>query len=125
MVTDQQRKQRGRSGETLAKGYLLDKGYQFIRQNYHSRFGEIDLIFYDKTHKEYMFVEVKMRTNDEYGGALESVTPAKLKKVYYTGIDFLKSVKRDKSRSRLDAVCIDIQEKDVVIEHYENLSFYK
>ena len=34
----------GDRGESLALSFLLNKGYQTVSRNYHSRYGEIDLI---------------------------------------------------------------------------------
>ncbi len=46
----------GAWGEEKAARFLMDQGYHIIQRNYHSRYGEIDLIAEDE---EYLiFVEV-------------------------------------------------------------------
>ena len=49
----------GKMGERYVLQMLLEQGYTFIDANYHSRFGEIDIIV--KDNKYIVFVEVKTR----------------------------------------------------------------
>ena len=53
-------KEFGDRGEYLAKIFLERKGFIFIRANYRTRHGEIDLIMQEND--EIVFVEVKTRT---------------------------------------------------------------
>jgi len=67
----------GKEGEDEAVKYLEKKGYRIIERNFLCRQGEIDIIALDK---EYIvFVEIKTRTNTEYGLPSESVTEKKIK----------------------------------------------
>ena len=50
----------GKFGEDFTAKYLKAKGYKILAQNFHSRFGEIDIIAQNKT--TIAFVEVKTRT---------------------------------------------------------------
>ncbi|HEX2938068.1 MAG TPA: YraN family protein [Ruminiclostridium sp.] len=52
----------GRLGEEAAVKFLNDKGWTVIEQNYHSRFGEIDIIAQETGY--IVFVEVKTRLED-------------------------------------------------------------
>lgn len=52
-------------GEALVADYLREKGYKLAAHSYHCRFGEIDLIAWDKS--VLCFVEVKTRTNTQMG----------------------------------------------------------
>lgn len=52
-------KQRGDRGEALVADYLRQKGFIISTRNYHSRFGEIDVIA--ENAKLILFVEVKLR----------------------------------------------------------------
>jgi len=47
----------GKKGEDAATDYLLSKGYQILKTNYRSRFGEIDIVARDAD--TVIFVEVK------------------------------------------------------------------
>ena len=65
----------GRKGEELTCRYLKKNGYQILERNYKTPVGEADIIAYkDGT---YCFVEVKTRTQDEYGHPAEAVDKAK------------------------------------------------
>jgi putative endonuclease len=66
---------RGVAAETLAASFLLSRGLVIAQRNYHCRFGEIDLIARDGT--TLVFVEVRQRRSERYGGAAESITAAK------------------------------------------------
>ncbi len=72
----------GRWGEALCAEYLRKKKYKLVAVNYHSRFGEIDLIAETKTH--IVFCEVKLRKNDRYAKAYEYVTASKQRKIKTT-----------------------------------------
>ena len=69
----------GKWGEGIAAEYLRKKRYQIVAANFHTRFGEIDLI---ATKKDVIaFVEVKLRKNDAYGRACEFVSAEKQRKL--------------------------------------------
>ncbi len=61
----------GQQAERWAAHYLQQQGLQLITQNYHSRFGEIDLIMKEKN--GLVFVEVRQRSHSDYGGAIASI----------------------------------------------------
>ncbi len=65
----------GHWGEACAADYLRRKHYKIIACNYHTRFGEIDLIAQQKS--MVVFVEVKTRRNENYAQAREFVTNRK------------------------------------------------
>ncbi len=48
---------KGRIGEDIAEAYYRFKGYQVVDRNFHSHFGELDLILKRKSNLK--FVEVK------------------------------------------------------------------
>lgn len=80
-------REKGKSGEDIAAKFLEDKGYEIKDMNYHSRYGEIDII---AIYKNYIcFVEVKQRKNAKYAEAREFVTPSKQKKIIQTALMWL------------------------------------
>ena len=83
------KKQIGKNGEDIATDFLIEKGYQIIERNFNCWWGEIDIIALDKN--EFVFVEVKTRSNKNYGEASEAVNTQKKKHLwkaieYYTYI---------------------------------------
>lgn len=66
---------RGAESETRALNHLRRQGLQPLDRNYRSRRGEIDLIMLDRAREgeTLVFVEVRYRERDGYGGALESI----------------------------------------------------
>ncbi|MEG0050724.1 MAG: YraN family protein [Terrisporobacter sp.] len=71
--------EKGNLGEEIALKYLLSKGGKIIEKNYRTKIGEIDLIA--KINGELVFVEVKSRSNINYGYPCEAVNCKKRKKI--------------------------------------------
>ena len=77
----------GRAGEDYAAEWLICHGYTIVARNYHSRFGEIDIV---ATNASYIvFVEVKTREQGAVVPPLEAVTKAKQRKLLLTAQQFL------------------------------------
>ena len=73
-------KSKGNKGEDLAEKILKDKGYEIIERNYrYGKTGEIDIV--SKIEKTFVFVEVKTKTNLEYGQPEYSVTKNKFRQM--------------------------------------------
>lgn len=79
---------KGAGGEILAARFLRDKGYTLLAGNYHTRFGEIDIIAQNKHY--IVFVEVKARSEDALYVPREAVTAAKQNKIIRSAALFLK-----------------------------------
>ena len=76
------KKQIGKEGEDIAEKYLLANGYKIIDRNFYARQGEIDIIAKQKN--EWVFIEVKTRTNDIYGKPIDAVDSIKQKHLIKT-----------------------------------------
>jgi putative endonuclease len=67
--------QKGRLGEEIAQDFLIKKGYQILEKNYRYKRSEIDLIaLYNGT---VIFIEVKLRKNENFGFPEEFVSKRK------------------------------------------------
>lgn len=77
----------GKAQEAKAARYLRAQGLRLLCRNFHSRFGEIDLIMADSG--VLVFVEVRYRRGGQFGGAAASVTAAKQKKIRLTAACYL------------------------------------
>ena len=66
--------------EAIAAKHLAQKRLMLLEQNYHSRFGEIDLIM--RHQNTLVFIEVRQRSSNRFGGALASVDQRKQQKSF-------------------------------------------
>lgn len=112
----------GAFGEQLAEKYLIGKNYYILARNYHSRFGEIDLIASDG--QSIVFVEVKTRTQHQFGTPLEAITRHKLSKIVKTSQFYLSQRNLHNQPYRFDAieVILNSSEKPIV-NHLMNITF--
>ena len=94
---------RGRRAEELAAAYLQQKGLALVERNYRCRYGEIDLIARDGA--TLVFVEVRMRSADRYGGAAGSITAAKRARLLRAARHYLARV-RPAPACRFDALLV-------------------
>jgi putative endonuclease len=94
----------GDKHEDRALDYLQSRGLVLQSRNYHSRHGEIDLIMRDG--ETLVFVEVRYRKSNRFGGAVLSITPAKQRKIALTALQYLQKHKKTESPCRFDAVAI-------------------
>ena len=72
----------GAWGEVLAADYFRRKRYKLLSTGYRCRFGEIDLIVSNR--KYLVFVEVKLRKNDQFASAAEYVEIRKQRRIRTT-----------------------------------------
>ncbi len=107
----------GSQKENLAISYLKNKGYKIIKQNFYTKFGEIDVIAKDGN--TLVFIEVRSRSYDNLGLPEESINKAKQKKIIKTAKIFLNSFNIDYNEIRFDVIAI-LNEN---INHIEN-AFY-
>ncbi|OBG73733.1 MULTISPECIES: YraN family protein [unclassified Mycobacterium] len=71
----------GALGEALAVDHLTRLGLRILHRNWRCRYGELDVIACDDTTRTVVFVEVKTRTGDGYGGLAHAVTPRKVRRL--------------------------------------------
>jgi putative endonuclease len=71
----------GALGEQLAVDHLKSSGLRVLMRNWRCRYGELDVIAADDAAHTVVFVEVKTRTSDQFGGVAEAVTPLKVRRL--------------------------------------------
>lgn len=128
----QTRKQRiGKWGETVAAYYLEQRGYRVLARNVRTGRGEIDLIARQEgappRGNVLVFVEVKTRTNDQFGLPEEAVDERKLEHLFRAAEAYLEEhTEMTGQEWRIDAIAIQgkpgEKAEDVHIEHFENIS---
>ena len=97
-------KQTGQQGEEQAAQFLVKKGYKILARNFSTPQGELDIIAcYQKT---LVFVEVKARAYEAFGGPLAAVTLAKQKRLALAAQQYIKMKSPKFDRIRFDVICI-------------------
>lgn len=71
----------GALGEQLAVDHLATLGMTVLARNWRCRWGELDIIATETDRSALVFVEVKTRTTNEFGGIEEAVTPEKARRL--------------------------------------------
>lgn len=109
----------GKFGEEEAKQYLEQQGYKILDRNFSCKRGEIDIIALDK--KEIVFVEIKSRTNQEFGLPAEAVTKKKIEHILKTAEYYLYIRNLQNEPTRIDVIEIFIQNKLIKINHLKQV----
>jgi putative endonuclease len=113
----------GRIGEEIARNFLTQKRYLIKKQNFRKQWGEIDLVAFDKTTQETVFVEVKTVNQKSQANILpeEQLTPAKIRKLKKVILSYLAEVKLENKPWRLDLIAIELTDSQPIIRHYTNI----
>ncbi len=97
------RSSKGKAAEQIACDYLIRQGLQLIEKNFHSRQGEIDLIM--RHLDTLVFVEVRYRKNQDFGGAVESITATKQARIRHTALYYMQKQGRE-FNARFDVIAM-------------------
>jgi putative endonuclease len=81
----------GQTAESRAAAFLQVNGLKLVARNWRCRFGEIDLVMQDGA--TLVFVEVRLRSRSDFGGAAASVTPAKQRRLLAAARQYLATLK--------------------------------
>ena len=110
----------GELGEKLARGFLEKKGYKIIEKNYRCKEGEIDIVAEFK--KSLIFVEVRTKTNNEFGAPEESVDLNKMNKMVNSAFSYLNNHNALSRNWRIDFIGIELMTDGKVkrMNHIEN-----
>jgi putative endonuclease len=98
----------GALGEQLAVDYLTAAGLGVIERNWRCRYGELDVIAVDPAERVVVFVEVKTRTTDLFGGVAEAVTPQKVRRLRRLATLWLAGQDERFAQVRIDVVGVRI-----------------
>jgi putative endonuclease len=114
------RKEIGALGEKLARDFLKKRGYHIIETNYRCPRGEIDIV---ARHQECLvFIEVRTKTNLNFGTPEESISNAKKAKMRVTAAFYLHTRDKLPKSWRIDFVAVEVNDNGRVrrIEIFEN-----
>lgn len=93
--------------EQFAKQYLIGQGLSFVDENIHCRQGEIDLIMQETN--TLVFIEVKYRKNNNFGGAIAAVSASKQRKIKHCATFYLHKMKLKEYNTpcRFDVIALE------------------
>lgn len=106
----------GRKGELFAAEYYKKLGYSITAVNYHSRYGEIDLIA--ENENEIVFCEVKTRNEKTCTLPSDAVDFKKQERITLTALKFIEKNDSDKML-RFDV--FEVWQKDRRIYKFNNI----
>jgi len=106
-VTTLSRQELGALGEQMAVVHLQSLGLRILQRNWRCRYGELDVIAADSEHTV-VFVEVKTRTGDGFGGLEHAVTPQKVRRLRRLAALWLAGQDGGWSNLRIDVVGVRI-----------------
>ncbi len=110
----------GALGERLARTKLEDAGLTIVETNWRCARGEIDIVAQDGA--EWVFVEVKTRTNDKFGTPEDSITPKKKQRMALVGEHYIDTHDIDAAwRIDLVAITFDASRTLQRITHYPDI----
>ena len=101
---------RGGPAEDLAAAFLERQGLRILERNYRCRFGEIDLVA--RSGELLVFVEVRARTSEAFGGAASSITATKRRRLVAAARHYLATHRADRA-CRFDVVLVRGAEQQV------------
>lgn len=110
---------KGKAGELQASQHLESKGYEILERNYRYHKGEIDLIALWQN-ELLVFVEVKARSNMDFGDPETFVSPGQERLILEAAEDYIFAVNWKKD-IRFDIIAIDLNTHQ--LEHIED-AFY-
>ena len=103
------RQEVGKLGEEAARKFLKKRGYRIRETGFRCRHGEIDIV---AKKKDYLvFVEVRTKTNLEFGTPEESITQAKKERLIASALTYTATHENIPPLWRIDVVAIELDEK--------------
>ena len=114
------RQEVGKLGEKEARKFLKKRGYRIRETGFRCRHGEIDIIAQKKDWL--VFVEVRTKSNLDFGTPEESITQAKKEKLIASALTYTTTHQDFPPLWRIDVVAIELDDKGETkrIEHIEN-----
>jgi putative endonuclease len=111
----------GRLGERLAEDFFARRGYRILDRNVKTSFKELDLIA--TRNGTLIFIEVKTRTNFNFGGAEVAMTKKKIINLKQAALMYLNRNKIYYKALRFDFLAVDynLQTKIANIKHYPDI----
>lgn len=110
-MTDAAHLRTGAAAEALAAQYLQAHGLRILTRNFRVKGGEIDLVARDG--QVLVFVEVRLRSNERFGGAGASITATKQRRILLATQHYLQQVSGDPA-CRFDCILLSSLNPDAI-----------
>ncbi len=107
-MTTLTRAELGALGEQFAVDHLARLGLTIVTRNWRCRYGELDVVAADTAARTVIFVEVKTRTGDGFGGLPHAVTVQKLRRLRRLAAIWLAGQDRSWAEIRIDVIGVRI-----------------
>lgn len=122
MTGTESRAEIGALGEQLAAEYLQKLGLRVLARNWRSRYGELDIVAADEARRAVIFVEVKTRTGEQFGGVAQAVTVAKVRRLRRLAGLWLSAQSGSWASVRIDVVTVRLgRRRTPEITHIEGV----
>ncbi len=114
---------KGDAGEDAAVSLLEQKGWKIAARNWRWKYGELDIVAWD-TDETLVFVEVKTRSNENFGGPEAAMSVRKRNRIIRSAAAYMESVGYE-WKIRFDLIAV-IHNNDNLkdIRHIEDAFFY-
>ena len=109
MSNQMSRQEIGKLGEKLATKFLKKRGYRVLETNFRCREGEIDIVAQQKDYL--VFVEVRTKSNLDFGTPEESITQGKKERLISSALSYISTHKNLPPLQRIDVVAIEVDDK--------------
>jgi putative endonuclease len=110
----------GRAGEAVVRSYVVEiLGYEITDTNFRNREGEINIV--DRDDGMIIFIEVKTRTNQKFGAAIEQISSSKAQRLQATAQRYLSQNDLENAECRIDLLSIEMDRRGRVsnVEHVQ------
>jgi len=107
-------KKKGDRGEIIALEYLTRLKYRILQVNYRLRFGEIDIICFDLTTDQFVFVEVKSLKNENRLAITQTISKTKAHRIKMAAQTWLRKNNLEYSDWRIDFIGVVLDNSSVV-----------
>jgi putative endonuclease len=121
---EDKRRQLGREGEDAAVSYLLERGFDVLARNYHTPFGELDIVA--RTEGTVALVEVKTGRAGATIDPRTRFTPAKVSRMFNASYYYLeKEFPGEDVDVRFDFIVVVMRGDRCDVEHFEAVAVDK
>jgi len=108
----------GQFGEDIARSYLLKNGYEILATNWRYLRAEVDIIC--KKDKIIVFVEVKSRSNIQYGEPESFLSNAQEQRIFDAANEYIDQIDHQ-GEIRFDLISIRFdKENEAIIKHFKD-----